>query len=324
MKIASRLATLGLLSVVAAGVMGAVSIDRWSASTEREFLLGTFDGTAIDREGRIGLAPRMTHLWGPEAGIVWDVAAGKKGAVFVALSGPGQIVSIDADGSATVWYHADGESMVTALCVDGKGGVYAGLSPEGRVLHIRGPGEVAALAETHATFVWALETDGRGALWIGTGVPGKIQRFREDVGLETVYETGDDPIRSLVVSGRHGVIAGTGGRGRVIRVSGDDSPFVLFDADEPEIVALAQHDDGTVWALAAAGRKQPSGRPNAAARGAATHVRVTAEPPPPNEESKNGKPAKPAKPAESERPAPAFRIRTRLHAGSAERQDHGH
>ncbi len=54
MKIASRLALLGLLSVVAAGVVGAVSIDRWSASTEREFLLGTFDGTAIDREGGSG------------------------------------------------------------------------------------------------------------------------------------------------------------------------------------------------------------------------------------------------------------------------------
>lgn len=306
MKIVSRLATLGLLSVVAAGVMGAMSINRWSASTEREFLLGSFDGTAIDREGRIGLAPRLTHLWGPEAGIVWDLAAGQKGAVFVALSGPGQIVSIDADGSATVWYHADGESLVTALAADGKGGVYAGLSPEGRVLHIQGPGEVTTLAETGATFVWALATGGRGELWIGTGVPGRIQRFREEDGLETVYETGDDPVRSLVVSRRHGVIAGTGGRGRVIRVSGDDSPFVLFDADEAEIVALAQHDDGTVWALAAAGGKQPSGRPDAAARGAATYVRVTAEPLPPTKGSKNGDAAKPDEKARS---VPAFRAK---------------
>ena len=83
MKTASRMVTIGLLSFVVAGVMGAVSIDRWSASTEREFLLGTFDGTAIDREGRIGLAPRLTHLWGPESGIVWDIAAGTKGAVFL-------------------------------------------------------------------------------------------------------------------------------------------------------------------------------------------------------------------------------------------------
>ena len=95
MKLKAPLATLGLLSVVAAGATGAVSIDRWSPSTEREFLLGKFDGTAIDREGRIELAPRLTHLWGPEEGIVWDIVAGKKGAVFVALSGPGQIVSID-------------------------------------------------------------------------------------------------------------------------------------------------------------------------------------------------------------------------------------
>ena len=304
MKTASRVATLGLLSVVAAGATGAVSIDRWSASTEREFLLGTFDGTAIDREGRIELAPRLTHLWGPQAGIVWDIAAGKKGTVFVALSGPGQIVFIDADGAASVWYHADGESLVTALAADGKGGVYAGLSPEGHVLHIQRPGEVAVLAQTEATFVWALETDGRDALWVGTGVPGRIQRFREDIGLETVYETGEDPIRSLAVS-RHGVIAGTGGRGRVIRVSDDESPFVLYDADEAEIVALAQPEDGTIWALAAAGSKQPSARPASAAQGPVTHVRVTAEPPaPPAEENKNNDAAKPA---EGERPGPSFR-----------------
>jgi sugar lactone lactonase YvrE len=304
MKIASLIATFGLLSVVMVGVAWAAPIDRWSASTEREFLLGTFDGTAIDREGRIGLAPRLTHLWGPEAGIVWDIAAGSNGSVFVALSGPGQIVSIDADGSATAWYRADGESLVTALAADGKGGVYAGLSPEGRVLHIEGPGEVAVLVETDATFVWTLETGARDTLWIGTGVPGRIQRYSADTGLETLHETGDDPVRSLVVTGRGEVIAGTGGRGRVIRVSGDDSPFVLFDAKEAEIVALAQDDSGTVWALAAAGKKQPTARPNALARGPVTHVRVTAEPPPPTEENENDDSAKPA---EGERPPSTFR-----------------
>ncbi len=304
MKTAALIATLGLLSLGVAGVMGAARSDRWSASTEREFLLGTFDGTAIDREGRIGLAPRLTHLWGPEAGIVWDIVAGGKGAVFVALSGPGQIVSIAADGSPTSWYRADGESLITALAADGEGGVYAGLSPEGRVLHIQGPGEVAVLAETDATFVWALETDARGALWVGTGVPGRIQRYSERGGLETLYETGDDPVRSLLVSGAGGVIAGTGGRGRVIRVSDDDSPYVLFDANEAEIVALAENDTGVVWALAAAGNKQPSGRPDPAARGPVTRVRVTAEPPPPTKE--NGK-GETAKPTEGERPALGFR-----------------
>ena len=304
MKTVSRLAALGLLSVLTAGATAAVSIDRWSASTEREFLLGTFDGTAIDREGRIGLAPRLTHLWGPQSGIVWDLATGRKGAVFVALSNPGQIVLIEADGDATVWYRADGESLITAVAADGKGGVYAGLSPEGRVLHIRGPGEVAVLAETAATFVWALDVDAHGTLWLGTGVPGRVQRFRHRDGLETVYETGDDPVRSLAVSQDHGVIAGTGGRGRVMRVSGDDAPFVLFDANETEIVALALDRDGTVWALAAAGGKQPAARPETPGRGPVTHVRVTAEPPPSNNGNKTGDKAE--KP-NGERQVPSFR-----------------
>lgn len=302
MRTASRLTTLGILSLVLAGGIDAASIDRWSASTEREFVLGTFEGTAIDAEGRIEIAPRMTHLWGPESGIVWDIVTGRKGSVFVGLSGPGQILFIDSDGATTSWYQTDDESLITALAPDGKGGVYAGLSPQGRIVHLRSPGEARVVAETGATFVWALASGPRGTLWAGTGVPGRIQNYRQGRGLETVYETGDDPVRSLAVGSDGVVIAGTGGRGRVIRVTGDGSPFVLFDADETEIVSLARTADGAVWALATAGGKQPSSRPPT--QGPVTHVRVTAEAPPSdNGNDKNDAAQKP----EAKRPTASFR-----------------
>ncbi len=174
------------------------------------------------------------------------------------------------------------------------------------MLHLTGPGENAVLVETETTFVWALER-GRGGLWIGTGVPGRVQRFKQGSGLETVYETGDDPVRSLAVSAREEVIAGTGGRGRVIRVPASGSPFVLFDASEAEIVALAHDDDGNVWALAASGKKQPSGRtgrPDPAQTPGVTHVRVTAEPKPPSKDDDDGETPQRS---ERERPAAAFR-----------------
>ncbi len=303
MRSVSRCVTLGMFSLTLAVGVDAASIDRWSASTEREFLLGTFEGTAIDRDGRIELAPQTTHLWGPESGIVWDIVPGRKGSVFVALSGPGQVLFIDADGAATAWYQADDESLITALAPDGKGGVYAGISPQGRILHLRAPGETTVVAETGTTFVWALKTGPGGTLWAGTGVPGQIQRYRKDGGPETLFETGDDPVRSLVVGTDGVVIAGTGGRGRVIRLE-RGSPFVLFDASEAEIVALAREADGTVWALAAGGVKQPSSRPPAT-QGPVTRVRVTAEAPPRNGNSDND--SEGDKKPESERPAASFR-----------------
>jgi sugar lactone lactonase YvrE len=287
MNNASRIVTVGLLIVAAAVVAPVVAIDRWEASTARDFLLGTFDGTAIDGRGRIGLAPQVTHLWGPEPGIVWDLVASRGGTVFVALSGPGQVVAIDADGDSTVWLETDADSLVTSLAPDGKGGVYAGLSPEGRLLHLSGPGESATLAESGASFIWAMESDGHGGLWLGTGVPGKILRFTEGDGIETIYETGDDPVRSLTATD-DGVIAGTGGRGRVIEISRDGDPFVLFDADQTEIVALARDDDGAVFALAAGGPQQPSATAQAAARAADAYVRVTAEAPPADGGKGNG------------------------------------
>ena len=299
-----RVLILGWLGLAAAVAVSAASIDRWSASTAKEFMLGRFDGTALDQEGHLTLAPHLTHLWGPESGIVWDLAPGPKGTVFAALSGPGRVLAVDREGQVALWYEADGDSLITALAPDGKGGVYAGLSPEGRVVHLTGPGEAASLAESGSTFVWALAVDRRGTVWIGSGVPGKIQRLRRGGALETLHETGEDPVRSILPTA-HGAIAGTGGRGRVIRVSDDGSRYVLFDAAEAEIVGLAYEDDGTVWALAASGLKQPVNAGQPAVK-ADAYVKVTADAPAPNGDPKNSADKPPAK-TQPQRPGRTFR-----------------
>ena len=66
----------------------AVGVESWSASTAREFERGTLDGTALDHEGRIVLAPEMTTLWGPSEGIDILVSRAKRGAGI----GPGCLI----------------------------------------------------------------------------------------------------------------------------------------------------------------------------------------------------------------------------------------
>lgn len=286
------LAILGLFAACGSGTISyAVSVREWSASTAEEFARGTLDGVAIDERGRLGLAPQIESIFGPDEGIVWDVAPAGHDAAFVALSGPGRLLRVSRGGTAEVWYEAGADALITAVAADGRGGVFAGSSPDGRILHLSGPGEVTATAQTGATFVWALEADRGDGVWIGTGVPGGVRRWVPGGEVQSVFDAGDDPVRSLLVLAPKTVVAGTGGRGRVIRLDDQGSAFVLYDAEEKEVVDLAVNDAGIVFALTAGGAVQPPRAAIDVPRTPDNSVSVTATAPPAEPSPTPGAPA---------------------------------
>jgi hypothetical protein len=277
----------------------ASTAQTWSASRTDEFSQGKLDGTAVDEEGRVVLAPSLETLWGPDEGIVWDLASVPDGSAFVALSGPGRLVRLSESGEAETWYRAEEEELITAVERDGEGGAYIGVSPGGKVIHVRGPGQ-AELIETHSTFIWSLALDGSGRLWIGTGVPGALFHEKASGNVELVYETGDDPVRCLQPHPDGGVVLGTGGRGRVIRVSQSGEPFVLFDAEEKEVVDLQLIGDD-VFALTSGSPKQISRPRPSTDQSRATpnnSVTVTARPPQSSEESGDDEQTPPPPPSQ--------------------------
>jgi outer membrane protein assembly factor BamB len=300
---------LALVSILCALVhpAHAVTARSWSASTEAEFARGTLDGTALDQDGRVGLAPELSTLWGPEQGIVWAVQPAGSDAAFVALSGPGKVLRVREGRDPETWFEAVEETLVTAMVANGSDEVLFGLSPDGTVMRARaGDGseiDVETLVETDALFIWSMLRRPDGALWIGTGVPGKLLRLGPDGEIETVFDAGEDPVRAMAPLPGGGVVIGTGGQGRVVRIDPDDRAFVLLDADETEIVSIAAADDGGIYALATDGAKQPSPQkpsPSAAAQGAgAVHVVVT--PPPDERESQRETPERRPK-AQPKRP----------------------
>jgi hypothetical protein len=274
-----------LVLLFAGGGAYAVSVRSWSASTQEEFAHGTLDGTSIDGDGRVRLAPRLETMWGPGQGVVWAVQpATQTDAAFVALSGPGRVQRVVAGEEPEVWFETEDETLVTSMVLDGNDGVVFGLSPEGTIMRATRDGdsiEVEELAATDALFVWTLTRQTDGSLWIGTGVPGRVLRMEPGGELETLFDAGDDPIRCAAALPDGGVVVGTGGRGRIIRVQPDGRAFVLYDAEETEIVSVTVTDDGTVFAVATQSPRQPAprGRTDAVApqRGAQT-VTVTATP----------------------------------------------
>ena len=134
----------------------AATVQARSASSEAAFALGTMDGTALDEEGRIRLAPAMETIWGPEEGIVWALQPAGGESVFVALSGPGRLLRVGTDREPEQLFRAQDDGLITALAADGEGGVIVGLSPEGEILQIDGRGANKRLAQTEATFILSL------------------------------------------------------------------------------------------------------------------------------------------------------------------------
>jgi len=195
----------------------------------------------------------------------------------VAISSPSRVLHVDGGRQERTWYRPPGESLVAALLPDSAGGLYVGVSPEGRVLHAAEAERLTVVAETGAAFIWALAATEDGSVWIGTGQPGQLLRLDDRGELHTVFESGDDPVRCIAALPGGDVVFGTGGRGRVIRTGKDGQAFVLFDAEEAEVVALEPMDGGEIYALAARGSKQIA----AASAAANVTVRVTATAPDP-------------------------------------------
>ncbi len=279
-----RRGSLLLVGVFAVGVSAeipAAPVKVWAIASAEVFAKGTLEGTALDGEGLLTLAPSTTTIWGPDEGIVWDIEPDAERGTFVALSSPTRVLRVAPGREPQTWHATGDETLVAAILSDGSGGVYLGLSPDGRLLHASAPGSTREVAQSEALFIWALAGAADGSVWVGTGLPGKLLRVGKEGGVEVVFESGDDPVRCIVALDDGGALFGTGGRGRVIRVNRAGRPFVLFDADEAEVVALEALADGTVYALAAQGSKQI-----AAARSAAgvpapqAVVRVTASPAP--------------------------------------------
>jgi sugar lactone lactonase YvrE len=276
-----------------------VSVKTWTISTGDGFADGTLNGTAVDGQGRVRLAPTLETLWGPSDGIVWAVQPAGDDGAFVALSGPGRLLRVVAGLPEVTLYEAPGESLITSMTLDGADNVLIALAPEGQVWRVGAAGGATMVAETEALFVWAMAREPDGTLWMGTGQPGRVLRHRADGELETIFDSGDDPVRSLALLPGGGVVVGTGGRGRVIRIDSTDRAFVLYDADETEIVSVAVVDDGTIFALAANGQKQPTrpaDRREEAPQVEGGAMRVTVRPPGDNGDESRAEPPEPKQP----------------------------
>ncbi|HEX2164764.1 MAG TPA: hypothetical protein VHM02_12505 [Thermoanaerobaculia bacterium] len=243
----------GLLATAALPA-GATEVKIFRTQSQRGFLAGTLENIAVDPLGRLRLGDKSERLTAVGEPFLLSAAVHPEGWV-IGTGNAGRVLLVRESGQVEQLFAAP-EPEVFAVWADGDGTVWAGTSPNGKVYRLpAGGGEPVAWFEPGETYVWDLAPAPGGGLLVATGTDGKLFHVTGQGEGELVYDSDDTHLRTLAALPAGDVLVGTAGEGflQVLQPrAGTWSVRTLYDASEPEVVALAVAPDGTRYAAVAA------------------------------------------------------------------------
>jgi len=217
-------------AILFAGSAAGSATTAWEMTSYQDFIRGQFQGVSLSRDGRLTLAPKVDTLFSSGQAVVWSVAEGSNGVLYVATGHRGRVYQVDPSGASSLLWTAD-QPEVFAIATDRNGVLYAGTSPDGKVYRLdieratdKGVDKSKAKATEYfapkARYIWSLATGPDGALYVGTGDQGKIYRVASAGQGELYYDTGQAHVTGLAVDAQGRLLAGTEPNGILYRVSG--------------------------------------------------------------------------------------------------------
>ena len=242
---------LSAAAMAAAFVAYAATSTTWQTSSSSELLKGRLQSLSLTAEG--GLQPGPAADWnkGLNQPVLWKMAPAPDGGVYAATGHGGKVFHIDRSGTVKLIWTAD-QPEIFALCVDSKGRLFAGTSPNGAVYRIEN-GKASEVAKLGVKYIWALVVARDGSIYAGTGDQGKIYRI-DPSGKATVYfETGQSNVTALAIGPGGQLYAGSEPNGLLYRITDAQHGTVVYDSNLPEIHAMVIRADGTVFAAGLGG-----------------------------------------------------------------------
>jgi hypothetical protein len=270
----------------------------WNQSSYESFEKGTPRGVAIRSDGTLEASPAADEVLTTAASSIWSIAADFRGNVYLGTGSPATVLKVAPDGKSTPLLET-GDLSVPVVRFGPDGMLYAATLPNGKVYRIDPNGPDTKLTKSaqplydqkpaakdgrsgtdHSTgnaavvfdpaklnpkptYIWDLAFDRQGRLYVATGGPAAIYRVNlKNPGAqpENFFSSSEQHIRCMVFANDGTLYAGSDGRGLVYRISPDGKGFVLFEAPDKEIPALALDPQGNLY-VAALGTKGPSTLP---------------------------------------------------------------
>jgi outer membrane protein assembly factor BamB len=191
----------------------------------------------------------------PRVSSVNALAQAPDGTIYAGTGPQGVLLAIREQQVSTV-ATIEGATNLTSLVLEPSGRLLIGTAGDkGRVLAVDKPG-----AKPHPIFesdgvqyVWALQRTSDGNVYAATGPTGKLFEIHADGSNRVVFHSGESNLLSLVSDGNELLYVGTDPHGLVYRVNRKTGKsFVLYNAPESEIGALALDQKGNLYAATSA------------------------------------------------------------------------
>ncbi len=247
-----RWSAIPFLVALQAGASWAASTQSWEISSYGDFLAGSFENIALDREGAVRVTPSLDVMHESDQAVVWSVARAADGSVYYGTGHQGAIFRIAPGASGKLLWKAP-EIEVFALAAGADGVLYAGTSPNGKIYKITADGDASEFFDPREEYIWSLVLDEQGRLIAGTGSKGNVYRVMPDGRGEVWFESGQRHAMSLALDAGGNVLVGTDPDGILYRVSPEGAVFALHDSDLPEVRAIAAGGDGAIYFAAMGG-----------------------------------------------------------------------
>ncbi len=287
-----------LIAALAAPAL-AVQTSHWTSTNEADFKNGTLHNVVATNLGDLKLSRTVKTLMEQDAKVsaVYALAAAKDGTVYAGTGPQGVVLQINGDKVKELM-HLEDVTNVFSLIVAKDGSLLVGTGGEtGEIYRIAHPGAAGAKPEKifsadGVQYIWCLTQTPDGTIYAGTGPTGKLYEIKPDGSHDVLLDTEENNILCMVSDGNDLLYAGTDPDGLVYRVNRKTrDAYVVHDAPESEIGALALDDQGNLYAGTAeameqAGGQAPAesekiGRPEGATSGVPIPAPPRPEPKPP-------------------------------------------
>src|ERR1700722_18065166 len=296
-----------LIVLIAAARAGAASTSHWTQDSEADFKAGTMHNVVATNFGDVKLSRAVKTLLDedPKVGMVTALAAGDDGVVYAGTAPRGVVLKIAGDTISTVATIDDAVS-ITALEVEPGGALLVGASgAKGRIFRVDKPGAkpFEIFSQKGVQYVWAIKELPDRTIYAATGPNGQLFAIHPYGAVEEIYKSDENNLTALATDGKDLLYIGTDPDGMVVRVNRQTKEsFVMYNADGPEITALALDGHGNLFA--ATGNEStgdqtpapadnstppPSGRPESG-----TQVPLPSQPPTPPKPTPTPNPGEPA------------------------------
>src|SRR5260370_10787505 len=160
-------ASLACAVLMCAAVAPAATTTTWEMNSYQDFVKGRFNSVALDRDGRLLLAPKLETVFASGQPVIWAVAQAPDGSLYAATGHRVHVCRYAPNGtSSSVW--TSDQPEIFAIAVDAAGVLYAASSPDGKVYRIEN-GKASELFAPKAKYIWSLVVAADGTLYVGTG-----------------------------------------------------------------------------------------------------------------------------------------------------------